>query len=402
MTGTGSDSSQNCSAADRVSSASGVNIPSALWAVGLRVVRHPGQHPPPRWGDHYPRVSCARSTAERQVPSSWEDCVVPPRMEFHDPPGLKTCRWCRERKALVAFRRQPRARDGLQSYCRACERKRDRPRREREKAARRAIKEAQRPPEGYKLCCRCSQVLATDRFTKNRRKRDGLEPWCRDCERARKGAKPRWVDPAPEGFKTCARCSEVKPLDAFYQERWSWGRGVTGSCRQCLNAAHAARRRKQGIAERPRFDDPEGFKTCRRCRVVKPISEFGKERRNSDGLRSWCDVCQRARTLEWHRANPTTIFRLKALRRSAEERGSISDRDWLRLLRWWDHSCAYCGATPPHLHIDHVIPISRGGQHSLGNVLPACRTCNSSRSDRLLVEWRYGRANVGRASSLMD
>ncbi|WP_203620386.1 HNH endonuclease [Streptomyces sp. SID8499] len=45
----------------------------------------------------------------------------------------------------------------------------------------------------------------------------------------------------------------------------------------------------------------------------------------------------------------------------------------------------YCDA--PGGTVDHVIPLSRGGQHAEGNLVPACKSCNSSKGDKLLIEW---------------
>jgi 5-methylcytosine-specific restriction endonuclease McrA len=38
--------------------------------------------------------------------------------------------------------------------------------------------------------------------------------------------------------------------------------------------------------------------------------------------------------------------------------------------------------------MDHVVPIARGGWHAIGNILPACFSCNSSKRDDLLIYWR--------------
>jgi hypothetical protein len=52
----------------------------------------------------------------------------------------------------------------------------------------------------------------------------------------------------------------------------------------------------------------------------------------------------------------------------------------------FDNRCAYCGATG-ELHIEHVVPISRGGPHSLGNIVPACPDCNLKKRDSDALEW---------------
>ena len=43
--------------------------------------------------------------------------------------------------------------------------------------------------------------------------------------------------------------------------------------------------------------------------------------------------------------------------------------------------CQYCGS--PAENVDHVIPRSRGGQHTWDNVVAACRRCNSRKENRL-------------------
>lgn len=46
--------------------------------------------------------------------------------------------------------------------------------------------------------------------------------------------------------------------------------------------------------------------------------------------------------------------------------------------------CQYCGEKAES--IDHVIPRSRGGEHTWENVVAACERCNSSKRDRFLED----------------
>jgi 5-methylcytosine-specific restriction protein A len=66
----------------------------------------------------------------------------------------------------------------------------------------------------------------------------------------------------------------------------------------------------------------------------------------------------------------------------------------LRESQWWKRrvakgKCFYCGrATSPNaLTMDHIVPISRGGKSTRGNVVPCCKTCNNAKKQLLPMEW---------------
>ncbi|MDQ7029434.1 MAG: HNH endonuclease [Ardenticatenia bacterium] len=50
-----------------------------------------------------------------------------------------------------------------------------------------------------------------------------------------------------------------------------------------------------------------------------------------------------------------------------------------------NYTCQYCGRRPgkEHLTIDHVVPRSRGGEHSWENLVAACAPCNRRKGNRL-------------------
>ncbi|TGB13887.1 HNH endonuclease [Streptomyces sp. MZ04] len=69
------------------------------------------------------------------------------------------------------------------------------------------------------------------------------------------------------------------------------------------------------------------------------------------------------------------------------------------MLLAYSHRCAYCGI-PGDLTVDHVIPISRGGRHAIGNLVPACLTCNLTKNVMFLVEWRLRKRRRGVGNAL--
>lgn len=49
--------------------------------------------------------------------------------------------------------------------------------------------------------------------------------------------------------------------------------------------------------------------------------------------------------------------------------------------------CNYCGDTRGPYHIDHIIPLSRGGTNDEKNLCVSCATCNLDKGNLLLSEW---------------
>lgn len=64
----------------------------------------------------------------------------------------------------------------------------------------------------------------------------------------------------------------------------------------------------------------------------------------------------------------------------------LTDEQWSALRVAWG-GCAYCGAADDAPQRDCVLPISRGGRYTVGNVVPACRSCNSSKCNAEVTGW---------------
>lgn len=172
-------------------------------------------------------------------------------------------------------------------------------------------------------------------------------------------------------------------------------------CDECIRIKHAE-------DERARKASAYGPKPARECEYCgKPI---GAERRR-DARFCDRDCLERYRTENvdrsqyyrstqkqrteytraWRKSNPASTRTSKRRRAYRELTGTISERDWSRLVARHRGQCAYCGGSG-EMTMDHVVPLSRGGTNTIGNVLPACRSCNSSKHMKLLVEWRARKA----------
>ena len=167
-------------------------------------------------------------------------------------------------------------------------------------------------------------------------------------------------------------------------------------------------------------------KTCSKCGETKPLEYFSRKKTGKFGRDSRCKVCVNALTAVWQRANAesknsynrawrasnpdksaqhTRNYRERNPQKTSEfVRASTSRRRARRnavetlvilpkeMRRLTESSCAFCGETQ-NTHVDHIIPIAKGGRHSVGNLQTLCSFCNVSKKDKLYADWRYRHAN---------
>lgn len=158
------------------------------------------------------------------------------------------------------------------------------------------------------------------------------------------------------------------------------------------------------------------MKICKRCGTELSVTLFSKNKKNFDGLEKWCKKCVKEKYSNWRNKNLEYDLERKKIwrnnnleydkkrkakwssenldkrRMSYHKRNIklkenifyISEKEIKKLL---NSNCFYCGSSD-NIQIDHVIPISKGGRHSIGNIVPACRSCNASKCDKYLIEWK--------------
>lgn len=68
--------------------------------------------------------------------------------------------------------------------------------------------------------------------------------------------------------------------------------------------------------------------------------------------------------------------------------GRITDKNQIEHMQRDNFKCCICGASPAKdpsvvLHVDHIIPWSKGGKTELDNLQTLCSNCNYGKSDDL-------------------
>ena len=175
------------------------------------------------------------------------------------------------------------------------------------------------------------------------------------------------------GKKRCTRCHRWKSHLSFAVYRGAPD-GLQYNCKACQHVYYVNRykKKKQHI-----LAVTKAYRTTHQTKVSgykRRYYEAHKEQYNAD-LRRW-------RKANWRRHYVNHLAKRQALLRGA----TISDftlEDWIEVLEQYGYQCAYCKSTSK-LTMDHIVPLSKGGQHTQRNIAPACGPCNSRKGATLL------------------
>ena len=105
---------------------------------------------------------------------------------------------------------------------------------------------------------------------------------------------------------------------------------------------------------------------------------------------TWCFNCKGADHTPPSPTEPRRVPLRRQIIQATSQETKEAIKSWRERWRSLAHVvCHWCQQTfdPEHCHADHVIPLSRGGEHSLSNLVIACARCNLRKNARLPEVW---------------
>lgn len=201
------------------------------------------------------------------------------------------------------------------------------------------------PDEAYR-CGHCKQHKPAGEFPPSQRKNGS---WCRACYRAKMCG--------PDVPRNCDECGQMMVVTLRRaQERWVF------CSRTCKDEFHKSRLRYARLMEKL----ADGRRSCPQCGETLPMwmradAVFCSEECNSAAHNA-------TRKAKWKTGMPAEYVSRAAIYR--RDRGI----------------CHLCGAhrPPDDFHLDHLVPLARGGTHDESNLAVACPGCNMGRGARPL------------------
>ena len=208
-----------------------------------------------------------------------------------------------------------------------------------------------------KTCYTCKQHKQVDQFRNHKSRADGLSSNCKDCDRAKEKI---WRENNKEikaAYDRAYRLANPESVRAR-QKRWE------------LKNTEKEKDRKHAFY----LENKELFRERGKIWAKNNPEKENQKKRN------------------WRANNPEKALQERhKYRKKLKQNGiyEISEKDLKKLVS--ADVCYYC-QKKDKLTLEHIIPVSRGGRHSIGNLVMVCKHCNFSKQARLLIEWKLKNA----------
>lgn len=208
-----------------------------------------------------------------------------------------------------------------------------------------------------KTCTKCKQELPVIEFYNCKQTRDKLQSWCKACVKA----------------QNRQRQQENRDAVNQYNREWRENHAETVKVRAKERSRKHYLENRQVILERNR-------------EYRKAHPEVGKK-----GLARYCANNREKRrqsTRRYYAEHPEKRVEQAARWRARQQGVEIEKVDYKAVWERDKGICHICGERVPESEkgFDHVIPIIRGGPHTMGNVKVSHRACNTRKSASLMSE----------------
>lgn len=310
-----------------------------------------------------------------------------------DPNLLKECSQCHVMRPATTkyFYASKGGRYGLKSRCIVC--------------VQASGTEPLNDPSVTKICgtCNTGYPATIQFFYADRHSPMGLGRNCKACVDEYSKQHPRkHMLPLNDSntSKICGNCGEAFPATTEFFKANKRGRfGLDGWCKKC--SQRYDRQYRLDNYEKIRARDRE-YKSKNKSRIYSVNRKYYLE--NTEKVLEMCRQYRRKNPdkvrqhlQKWRTENPERNLLINQ-RRETRKRDlphNLTEDEWRYAITYWNNHCAYCGERQERLTLDHYIPLNDSNCPGTiaTNCIPACRFCNSSKSDLealYWMTWRFG------------
>ena len=224
-----------------------------------------------------------------------------------------------------------------------------------------------------KICTKCAVAKAVSEFRTRLTNKDGRSGSCKACDLASRKA---WLAAKPEWNKT--QCQK-------------WRSANIDAVREKDRSRYSERREERSERAQREWASMTPEQRTAKAAAVRAWRKANPERVKAMWERTYAKHQPKhtARARRWRHKNPeaTAASRDRRRARAVGASGDYTKDDVRHLLKTQGRICRYCDGQLTKFHVDHFIPLARGGSNGPENLVLACPTCNCSKGAKLPWEW---------------
>lgn len=233
--------------------------------------------------------------------------------------------------------------------------------------------------DGDKVCKKCNGVFpATSKYWhKDKKAKDGFRSDCKKC-RNKEG----------KFYRTNNQDAIIKNRENNRERNREYFR------RYKLENEEKVKKKNVKYRERNKEKLKEKHRLWR-SENIEHLNEQYREyyRKNKGQIRHKKNLLYKENIKEMRSKGRIRTQRYLATKRELEN--TLTEEQWEFSLAYFDERCAYCGSersvvienTGEDLHQEHFIPLSKGGGYTADNIIPSCKSCNSSKGNKNFFDW---------------
>jgi len=266
-----------------------------------------------------------------------------------------------------------------------------------------------------RICSKCGEEKpATKEFFRSTKTKNGdWKIWyvCKSCLRK---YQKQWVTSNEEHFKEYQKQWTVTNKESVkeYQKQWELSnKEHRGKYREDNKERIAMRNKKYRKinedklrAQRKEYCGINKEKVAQSKKIYR-INNMEKSLETLRRYRKNNKVKIKEAHRKWRKGNPEKVSEYGRKRRTIRRKlsATLTSKQWEKCKEYFNYSCAYCGKSSP-LERDHFIALTNNGEYSRDNIIPACRICNASKSNREFSVWypKYRHYSKKREKKILD
>ena len=230
-----------------------------------------------------------------------------------------------------------------------------------------------------KVCTKCGEEKSAtpEFFHKKKNGKFGVRSDCRECFNKRNNP----VNTDASIKQTCTNCGKEFPATTeFFHKNKKGKYGIHTECKECSN------KRQQEKRNNPPNADVSIKQTCTGCGAELPatLDYFYRDRRGKFGVHTFCMACQNKKLKEYSKTPKGRAVLKNARAKRRTQTRTQTQFFWTANKNLIDQIYLVC---PKGYEVDHMVPLSKGGDHHESNLCYLPGKVNNSKNDRSIEEF---------------